>query len=64
MKVAWAVAAGALVAVPILALPAEEPVQVEQQAATPAADAQPDKAGIRLVVDRGNGTKGTLRIGL
>ncbi len=64
MKVAWAVAAGALVAVPILALPAEEPVKVERDALSPSADRQPDRAGIRLVVDQGHGGKRTLRITL
>lgn len=64
MKAAWAVAVGALFAVPILALPAEKPARVEPEAVSSPADQRPDKAGIRLVVDHGNGSKGTLRIGL
>ena len=62
MKVAWAVAAGALLSVPILAWSSRAPVRAEPEAlASPADRTQPRKPGIRLVVDQ-DGDKRTLRI--
>ncbi len=65
MKVAWAVAAGALLSVPTLAWSSREPAPTEPDVLSAPADRhQPRKPGIRLVVDQGQGDKRTLRIGM
>ena len=62
MKIAWAVAAGALLAVPILALPTRTPAQAVVDQQTVAKPAR--KAAFAVVVHRGNGRSGTIRVGL
>ena len=68
MKTAWAVAAGALVEVPILALPAGEPmrpaVDASSQATGQRSAESRRKTAFEVVVHRGEGKSGTIRVGL